>query len=94
LPAAEVEAAPSIPWFAAIQGIKRQQDLAALAPKGCSISAEAVEHVVGQIGKSQKASRELGGGIVSRFDGLPDGAGHVSSFVCAAVRCWICVETA
>ena len=34
LPAAEAEAAPSIPWFAAIQGIKRKQDLAGLGAKG------------------------------------------------------------
>ena len=52
LAAAEAETAPSIPWFAAIQGIKRKQDLAGLAPKGCFISAEAVERVVGQIGET------------------------------------------
>ena len=73
---AEAETAPSIPWLAAIQGIKSKKDLAGLAPKGCFISAEAVEHVVGQIGESQKATRELGGGIDSHFDGFPDGAGH------------------
>jgi hypothetical protein len=56
--------APSIPWFAAIQGIKSKKDLAGLAPKGSFISAEAVECVVGQIGESQKATRELGGGML------------------------------
>ena len=40
--------APSVPWFAAIQGIKRNQILAGLAPKGCFISA--VER--GQIGEA------------------------------------------
>ena len=52
LPAADTETAPSVLWFAAIQGIKRNQDLADLAPKGCFISAEAVERVVGQIGET------------------------------------------
>jgi 4-hydroxybenzoate polyprenyltransferase len=33
-PAAETETAASILWFAAIQGIKRKQDLADLARKG------------------------------------------------------------
>ena len=47
LPAAETETAPSVLWFAAIQGIKRNQDLADLAPKHCFIAAEAVEFVVG-----------------------------------------------
>ena len=45
--AAEMETAPSILWFAAIQGIKRNQDLADLAPKDCFIAVEAVERVVG-----------------------------------------------
>ena len=77
--------APSIPWFAAIQDIKSKKDLAGLAAEGCFISAEAVERVVGQIGETQKATRELGSG---------DGAGHVSGFVRAVVRCWMCVGTA
>jgi hypothetical protein len=36
-----------------------------LAPKGCFIAAEAIERVVGQIGETQKATRELSG----RMDG-------------------------
>src|ERR1700751_3035518 len=44
---AYMEIAPSVLWFAAIQGIKRNQDLADLAPKDCFIAAEAVERVVG-----------------------------------------------
>jgi hypothetical protein len=35
-----------------IQCIESKQDLADLAPKGCFISAEAVERVVGQIGET------------------------------------------
>jgi hypothetical protein len=34
-------------WFAAIQGIKREQDLTGLAPKGCFIAAQAIECEVG-----------------------------------------------
>ena len=40
-------------WFAAIQGIEREQDLAGLAPQGCFVSAEAIEREVGQIGETQ-----------------------------------------
>jgi hypothetical protein len=47
-----MEMAPSILWFAAIQDIKSKKDLSGLAPKGCFISAEAVERVVGQIGET------------------------------------------
>src|SRR5580692_9535074 len=68
LPAAETETAASILWFAAIQGIKPKQDLADLAPKGRLISAEALERVVGQIRETQKATRELSGGIDAKFD--------------------------
>ena len=49
----DAETAPPIPWFAATQGVQRKQDLADLPPKGCFISAEAVERVVGQIGETQ-----------------------------------------
>ena len=52
-PPADTEGAPSIRWFAAIQGIKRKQDLAALAPKGCFISAEAVEHITASIKRNR-----------------------------------------
>jgi hypothetical protein len=30
-------------WFAAIEGIESKQNLTGLAPKGCFVSAEAVE---------------------------------------------------
>jgi hypothetical protein len=64
-------------WFAAI--IKRKQDLADLAPKGCFISAEAVERVVGQVGETQKATRELSGGIGGKFDRFRRGASEKDS---------------
>ena len=51
-PAAEMEMAPPILWFAAIQCIKRKQDLADLAPKGRFISAESVKRIAGQIGET------------------------------------------
>ena len=53
--------APSFLGFAAIQGIERKQNLADLAPKGCFISAEAVERAIGQIGETQEAACELDG---------------------------------
>ncbi len=40
----------SVLGFAAIQGVKRNQYLADLAPKDCFIAAKAVQRVVGQIG--------------------------------------------
>ena len=55
-------------WFAAIQGIKRKQDLTGLAPKGCLIAAQAIECKVGQIGQPQKATGELNGSIERRPD--------------------------
>ena len=57
-------------WFAAIQGIKRKQDLTGLAPKGCLIAAQAIQREVGQIGKTQKATRELNARIERRSDRL------------------------
>ena len=86
--AANPETGPSILWSAAIQNIKSKQGPAGLAPKGCLISAEPVERVVGQIGESQKATCEFAGEMHSCFDG------YVSRFVRTGVRCWICVETA
>jgi hypothetical protein len=59
-----------------------------LAPKGCFITAEAVERPVWQIGEPQKATREFTGRMHSRFDG------YACGFVCTAVRWRICVETA
>jgi hypothetical protein len=56
-PAADTESAPSTPWFAAIQSIKSKEDLSGLAPKGCFISAESVERIVGEIRETQEATR-------------------------------------
>ena len=76
---------PSVLWFAAIQGIEGKQDPAGLAPKGCFISAKPVERVVGQIGQTQKATCELGGGI----NGFRSRAAPGVRSVCDAVRCSI-----
>ncbi len=54
-----MEVPPPVLRFAAIQSVKRKQDLADLSPKSCFVAAEAVEGVIGQIGKTEKASREL-----------------------------------
>jgi hypothetical protein len=47
---------------AAIQGVKRNQDLPDLAPKDCFIAAEAVGFVVGRLArrKKQRLSSALG----------------------------------
>jgi hypothetical protein len=95
LPAGNTEAAPSIPWLAAIQGVKCKQDLAGLTPKGCFISAKAIERVVRQICETQKATGELSGGVNARFfyrfwHGAGDG-------FCSASDVWqsrVSVETA
>jgi hypothetical protein len=87
VPATDREAPPSILWFATIQCIERNQDLAGLAPKDGFIAAEPVERVAGQIGQSQKATREVGGGI----NGFRPSAGLGFRFVCDAVRCSIAV---
>jgi hypothetical protein len=42
--------AGSLLRFAAIEAIEREQDLIGLAPKGCFITAEAIEREIGQIG--------------------------------------------
>jgi hypothetical protein len=76
LSAADAETAPSFLRFAAIQCIKRKKDLTDVAPKGCFISTEAIEGVVGQIGKSQKATRKLSVMIDGRVDKCRIGAGH------------------
>ena len=47
---------------------QEQIGLAGLAPKGCFISAEAVEREVGQIGETQKATRELVGSTLGSTD--------------------------
>ena len=61
---ADTETAPSIQGFAAIQDIKCKQNLAGLA-------VEAVERVVGQIGETQEATRDLSGGIGGDFGTEP-----------------------
>ena len=82
LPASDAETAASFLWLTAIQGIERKQDTADLAPKTCFISAEAVEREAGQIGETQKATREVSArtdGMINRF--LPR-AGHSFGGVC------------
>ena len=88
-----MEAAPSIVGFAPIQGVQCKQDLAGLAPKGCFIPAEAIEGVVGQIGETQEATRELSGLINGRSDRYRHGAGHDFCSICDTVRFRIAVET-
>jgi hypothetical protein len=63
LPTTDAETAPSLLWFATIQGIQSKQDLAGLAPKDRFIPAQPVERVAWQIGQTQKATCEVGGGI-------------------------------
>jgi hypothetical protein len=41
--------------------------LIGLAPKGCFISAEAIESEIGQISQTQKAPRELNGRAIRRY---------------------------
>jgi predicted DNA-binding ribbon-helix-helix protein len=50
LSAAGTETVSSFLRFATMQGIKRKQDLADLAPKDCFIQAKPVERVAWQIG--------------------------------------------
>jgi hypothetical protein len=52
-------AAPSFLWFAAIQGIKRLDDLASLAPGGSFIATDSIERVIGQIAEPQETTREF-----------------------------------
>ena len=66
----DTEAVCSFLWFAAIQGVKRKQNLTGLTPKGYFIAAQAIEREVGQIGKAQKATRELSGTIADRCNGI------------------------
>ena len=75
LPATDTQTALSLLWFATMQCIESKQDLAGLAPKDCFISAKSVERVGGQIGQTQKATCEVGGGIngfrAESWAGLP-----------------------
>ena len=84
LPAVDTETAAFLLWFATIQCIQSKQDLAGLAPKDCFIPAKPVEWVARQIGQTQKATCEVGGGIY-RFRRA--GPGFCS--VCDAGRCSI-----
>ena len=70
-----------------------KQDLAGLAPKGCFIPAEAIECVIGQIGETQKAMRELSGQINGRSDRFRHRAGHDFRSICYSVQFRIAVET-
>jgi hypothetical protein len=63
LPAIDTETAPSFLWFATIQRIESKQDLAGLAPKDCFVPAKPIERVAGQIGQTQEATCEVGGGL-------------------------------
>ena len=90
LPAADTETAPSLLWVATIQCIESKQDLAGLAPKDCFIPAKPVERVAGQIGQTQKATCEVGGGI----NGFRPRAGPGFRSVCDALRCSIGVGVA
>jgi len=92
-PAAETETSASVLWFAAIQCIESKQDLPSLAPEGNFVSAEAVERIVGQIGETQKTTREISGKIGGGIDGFRAGAGQGFRTVCDAVRCRIVAET-
>jgi hypothetical protein len=75
-------------WFAAIQGVKRKQDLAGLAPKRCFISAEAIDRVVGRIGETQSNARAQHR-IDIRLDGFRHGARHGVCSIRDTVRCRI-----
>ena len=70
-----METPPPLLWFTTIQRIESEQDLAGLAPKDCFIPAKPVERVAGQIGQTQKATCEVGGGIngisAQSWTGLP-----------------------
>ena len=58
-----------------------------LASQGCFISAEAVERVAGQIGETQKATREVSGGFDGKFPRFRTRVGYRSSSVRDVVRC-------
>ena len=74
-PTRDTGSTPSLLWFAAIQGVERKQDPADLAPKRCFVSAQPIEREVGQVGETQKATRELEGRIDPRISGFRLGAG-------------------
>ena len=78
--------APSILWFAATQDIKCEQNLTGLAPKGCFISAEAVESAVRQIGRRKKQRVSSMGGIGAGFVGSAHGSSSWPNSQCRAAR--------
>ena len=75
----------SVLRLAPIQYIESKQDLASLTPKDCFIPAEPVERVARQIGQTQKATGEVGGGI----NLFQSSAGRGFRFVGDALRCTI-----
>src|SRR6516165_3439154 len=87
------EATSSFLWFAAIQGIKGKYNLPGLAPKCCFIAAETIERKVREIGKTQKATRELDGRIDSRSDGFRLGSWQGFFLRRDVVRCRIAIVT-
>jgi hypothetical protein len=89
LQAADTETAPSLLWFAAIQGIESKQDPTDLAPKSCFVSAEAIQREVGQIGETQKATRKVGVGFNGRFRRFRRRIGPGFCSIGDAVRSWI-----
>ncbi len=58
-----------------------------MAPKGCFIPAEAIERVVGQIGETQKATRQVSVGLNGKFDRFRPRVGYGFCFVGDVVRC-------
>src|SRR4051812_22928255 len=48
-------------WLAAVQSVQRKDGLACLTPKAGLVTAESVERVSRQIGKTQKAACEIQG---------------------------------
>jgi hypothetical protein len=56
--------------------VYRAQKASGLAPKSYFISAEPVERVVGQIGQTQKATREVGGRVNGRPNRFQPGRGQ------------------
>jgi hypothetical protein len=92
-PTIDTAATPSFLWFTAIQDVERKQDLSSLAPKCSLISAKAVEPVIGQIGKTQKATREPDARTDSRSDRIR--LRPRQGFFCVrnVVRCRIAIVT-
>jgi hypothetical protein len=92
LPVADERPTPSFLWFAAMQSIECQKHLADLTPKRRLISTEAVQGVVGHVGDTQKAAREIWGRMDGSSEGFPPEL--LTGFRCfgGLVRCRIPVE--